>query len=199
MLVGYARVSTLDQNPDLQRDALIAAGCEKIFEERVSSGKERPELLRAIDFCRSGDVLIVWKLDRLARSTQELLKTAEQLAGKNIGLRCLTQPIDTTSPGGRLVFTIFAAIAEFERDLIRERTHAGLRAAIARGRKGGRPPALSDKQKAMARVLLENPDLSVRDVAAQLQTTVPTLYRYFPGGKGSLLREGQTAGLQPDP
>ena len=188
MLVGYARVSTLDQNPSLQRDALQQAGCEKIFEEHASSGKERPELARAIEFCRPDDVLVVWKLDRLARSTQELLKTAELLADRKIGLRCITQPIDTTSPGGRLVFTIFAAMAEFERELIRERTNAGLKAAVARGRKGGRPPALTDKQMAMARTLLQNPDLSVKDVAAQLNTTVPTLYRYFPGGKGALLK-----------
>lgn len=189
MFVGYARVSTLDQNPSLQRDALQQAGCEKIFEEHASSGKERPELIRAIEFCRPDDVLVVWKLDRLARSTQELLRTAELLADRKIGLRCITQPIDTTSPGGRLVFTIFAAMAEFERDLIRERTNAGLKAAVARGRKGGRPPALTDKQMAMARTLLQNPDLSVKDVAAQLNTTVPTLYRYFPGGKGALLKE----------
>lgn len=189
MFVGYARVSTLDQNPNLQRDALQQAGCEKMFEEHASSGKERPELARAIEFCRPDDVLVVWKLDRLARSTQELLKTAELLADRKIGLRCITQPIDTTSPGGRLVFTIFAAMAEFERDLIRERTNAGLKAAVARGRKGGRPPALTDKQMAMARTLLQNPDLSVKDVAAQLNTTVPTLYRYFPGGKGALLKE----------
>lgn len=189
MFVGYARVSTLDQNPNLQRDALQQAGCEKIFEEHASSGKDRPELARAIEFCRPDDVLVVWKLDRLARSTQELLKTAELLADRKIGLRCITQPIDTTSPGGRLVFTIFAAMAEFERDLIRERTNAGLKAAVARGRKGGRPPALTDKQMAMARTLLQNPDLSVKDVAAQLNTTVPTLYRYFPGGKGALLKE----------
>lgn len=188
MFVGYARVSTLDQNPNLQRDALQQAGCEKTFEEHASSGKERPELARAIEFCRPDDVLVVWKLDRLARSTQELLKTAELLADRKIGLRCITQPIDTTSPGGRLVFTIFAAMAEFERDLIRERTNAGLKAAVARGRKGGRPPALTDKQMAMARTLLQNPDLSVKDVAAQLNTTVPTLYRYFPGGKGALLK-----------
>lgn len=189
MLVGYARVSTLDQNPNLQRDALLEAGCEKIFEEHASSGKERPELENAIGFCRADDVLVVWKLDRLARSTQELLKTADRLAERKIGLRCITQPIDTTSPGGRLIFTIFSAIAEFERDLIRERTRAGLKAAVARGRKGGRPPALTEKQIAMARTLLQNPDLSAKDVAAQLNTTVPTLYRYFPGGKGALLKE----------
>lgn len=189
MLVGYARVSTLDQNPSLQRDALQQAGCEKVFEEHASSGKERPELSRAIEFCRPEDVLVVWKLDRLARSTQELLKTAALLAERKIGLRCITQPIDTTSPGGRLVFTIFAAMAEFERDLIRERTNAGLKAAVARGRKGGRPPALTDKQISMARTMLQSPDLSVKDVAAQLNTTVPTLYRYFQGGKGALLKE----------
>jgi len=187
MLIGYARVSTIDQNPSLQLDALRQAGCDKIFEEHASSGKDRPELARAIEFCRPDDVLVIWKLDRLARSTQELLKTAELLSERKIGLRCLTQPIDTTSPGGRLVFTIFAAMAEFERDLIRERTKAGLKAAVARGRKGGRPPALTDKQIAMARTLLQNADLSVKDVAAQLNTTVPTLYRYFPGGKGALL------------
>ncbi len=141
--VGYARVSTLDQTVALQLDALNAAGYVRVFEETASGAqRDRPQLAAALDYMRAGDTLVVWKLDRLARSTKQLIETVEDLARRGIGFRCLTQDIDTTTAGGRLVFTIFSAIAEFEREIIQERTRAGLDAARARGRRGGRPPAL---------------------------------------------------------
>ncbi len=135
MLIGYVRVSTRDQKPHLQLDALQEAGCERIFKETVSGAKrERPELQSALDFMRTGDTLVIWKLDRLARSTRQLLDTVEGLARRGIGLKALTQDIDTTTAGGRLIFTVFSAIAEFEREIIRERTRAGLDAAHSRTR-----------------------------------------------------------------
>ena len=138
--VGYARVSTLDQNPELQLDALKAAGCKKIFVEKVSSSKEaRPQLAAALEHLRSGDTLVVWKLDRLARSMKQLLETVDTLKGRGVGFQALTEAIDTTSAAGELFFHIFGALAQFERSIIRERTKAGLKAALARGRKGGRP------------------------------------------------------------
>ena len=143
MLVGYARVSTRDQSPALQLNALREAGCEKVFTEKASGAqRDRPELRAALDYLRVGDTLAVWKLDRLARSVRQLVETAEDLAKREIGLRVLTQAIDTTSPGGRLVFHVFAAVAEFERELMLERTHAGLAQAKAMGRRGGRKPAM---------------------------------------------------------
>ena len=137
MLIGYARVSTRDHKPHLQLDALREAGCERIFEETASGAKrDRPEFAAALDSMRGGDSLVVWKLDRLARSTRQLLETVEALERHGIGLKILTQNMDTTSAGGRLIFTVFSAIAEFEREIIRERTRAGLDAARARGRRG---------------------------------------------------------------
>src|SRR5262249_49047447 len=144
MLIGYARVSTQDQDPALQLDALAAIGCERVFVEKASGvQRDRPELKAGLSFMREGDVLVVWKLDRLARSMRQLIETVEGLAERGIGFRSLTEAIDTTTPGGRLVFYIFGALAEFERSIIRERTMAGLKAAADRGRRGGRPPALS--------------------------------------------------------
>lgn len=189
MLVGYARVSTRDQNPALQLDALVAAGCERVFEETAGGARtDRPQLRAALDFLREGDTLMVWKLDRLARSTRQLIDTVEELRRREIGFRCLTQDLDTTTPGGRLVFTIFSAIAEFEREVIRERTRAGLDAARARGRTGGRPPALSDRDRAAARALLRDPELTVVEVAARLNVAPSTLYRHLPGGRGTVGR-----------
>jgi DNA invertase Pin-like site-specific DNA recombinase len=136
--VGYARVSTLEQDPALQRDALAAAGCTKMFEDRASGARaDRPGLGQALAFLREGDVLVVWKLDRLGRSLVHLVETVGSLAARGVGFRSLTEAIDTTTPGGRLVFHLFAALGQFERDLIRERTRAGLAAAAARGRRGG--------------------------------------------------------------
>src|SRR3712207_2462849 len=151
MKIGYARVSTIEQNLDLQRDALKAAGCFKIIEDTVSGGKvQRSGLDRVRELLRKGDVLVVWRLDRLGRSLRHLIELMTELEGAGIGFRSLTEAIDTTTSGGKLVFHIFGALAEFERNLIRERTRAGLDAARARGRKGGRRKKLGDKQRALA-------------------------------------------------
>ena len=187
MLIGYARVSTQDQNPELQLDALRQAGCERIHEERASGAqRDRPELKAAIDYARSGDTIVVWKLDRLARSMKQLIETVEGLEERQIGFRSLTEAIDTTTSGGRLVFHIFGALAEFERSIIRERTRAGLDAARARGRTGGRPPALSADDHAAALALLRDPDIPVQDVADRMGVSLATLYKHFPGGRGAL-------------
>ena len=187
MLVGYARVSTQDQKPELQLDALSAAGCEKIFEEQASGAqRDRPQLAAAIDYMRSGDTLVVWKLDRLARSMKQLIETVEGLDARGIGFRSLTEAIDTTTPGGKLVFHIFGALAEFERSIIRERTTAGLKAARDRGRLGGRPPALSDNDLTAARALLRDPEITVEQVAKRMGVAPSTLYRHLPGGRGSI-------------
>ena len=184
MLIGYARVSTRDQKPHLQLDALNEAGCERVFKEAVSGAKrERPELQAALDFMHAGDTLVIWKLDRLARSTRQLLDTVEGLSQRNIGLKTLTQDIDTTTAGGRLIFTVFGAIAEFEREVIRERTRAGLDAARSRGRKGGRPRALAEKDLKQARALLADPEITVEDVARRLGVGASTLYRYLPAAR----------------
>jgi DNA invertase Pin-like site-specific DNA recombinase len=192
MLVGYARVSTQDQGPELQMDALKAAGCERIFVEKASGAqRDRPELKAALDYMRdgAGDVFVVWKLDRLARSLKQLIETVEDLEHRGIGFRSLTEAIDTTSAGGRLTFHIFGAMAEFERSIIRERTRAGLDAARARGRKGGRPPALSAKDIAHAKALLREPDITVEEVAARMRVSPATLYRHLPGGRGAVREE----------
>ncbi len=187
MLVGYARVSTQDQNPQLQKDALTRAGCEKIFEEKASGAqRNRPALQEALSYLRKGDTLVIWKLDRLARSLKQLLETVEDLDKQGIGLNSLTENIDTTSAGGKLVFHIFGALAEFERSLIRERTLAGLEAARKQGRVGGRPPALSDEDMTKAKAMLRDPDITTKQVAETLGVSVSTLYKYIPGGRGAL-------------
>ena len=184
MLIGYARVSTRDQKPNLELDALRDAGCQRVFEETASGAKrDRAALKAALEFMRSGDSLVVWKLDRLARSTRQLLETVEELEQRGIGLKILTQNIDTASAGGRLIFTVISAIAEFEREIIRERTRAGLDAARSRGRKGGRPRALSDKDLKLARALLADPEITVGDVAKRLGVGASTLYRYLPAAR----------------
>jgi len=178
MLVGYARVSTVDQSLDLQRDALRAAGVERIFTDQASGRKDdRPGLAAALATLHSGDVLVVWKLDRLGRSLKHLVDTVSALEQRGIGLRVLSGGVDTTSAAGRLVFGIFAALAEFEADLIKERTLAGLAAARARGRTGGRPRSLTPKQLAHARALMAHGDASVSEVAATLGVSRSTLYR----------------------
>ena len=187
MLVGYARVSTLDQNPALQISGLKAAGCERIFTEKASGAqRERPELQAALSYVRSGDTLVVWKLDRLARSVQQLIETVQTLQTSGIELRSLTESIDTTTPGGRLVFHIFGALAEFERAVIRERTNAGLQAAKERGKKGGRPKRFGPKELAAAKALLADPEIRVADIAARLKISSATLYRYLPGGRSGI-------------
>jgi DNA invertase Pin-like site-specific DNA recombinase len=192
MLVGYARVSTQDQNPALQLDALKAAGCEKLFVEKASGAqRDRPELLAALDYLRAGDSLVVWKLDRLARSLKQLIETVELLDSRSIGLRSLTEAIDTTTAGGKLVFHVFGALAEFERSIIRERTKAGLEAARARGKKGGRPPALVAKDLAAAKAMLSDPDITMEEVAKRLKVAPSTLYRHMPGGRGGIMENSQ--------
>jgi len=191
MLIGYARVSTHDQTPHLQMDALSGAACEKVFVEQASGAqRDRPQLLAALDYARdgAGDILVVWKLDRLARSLSQLIETVEALDRRGIGLRSLTEAIDTTSAGGRLVFHLFGAMAEFERELIRERTKAGLVAARARGRVGGRPASLSADDLVAARALLSDPTITVADVARRLDVAPATLYRHLPGGRSGLIR-----------
>ena len=189
MLVGYARVSTQDQNPALQRDALTEAGCGKLFVEKASGAqRERPALGEALAFMRAGDTLVVWRLDRLARSIKQLIETVEVLEGRGIGLRSLTEAIDTTTSGGKLVFHIFAALAEFERSIIRERTMAGLAAARARGRTGGRPPALSAADIAAAKALLADPALTGKQVAERLGVSLSTLYRHLPAARATVTR-----------
>lgn len=184
MFVGYARVSTQDQDATLQRVALEGAGCERLFDETASGAqRDRPELAAALGYMRDGDTLVVWKLDRLARSVRQLIETVEDLEARGIGFRSLTENIDTTSPGGKLVFHLFAALAEFERGLIRERTMAGLASAKARGRVGGRPKALTEKDKVAARALLADGDITMVEVAQRVGVSPATLYRYFPGGR----------------
>ena len=184
LLIGYARVSTLDQNLTLQRDALTEAGCEKIFTEQMSGAvTERPSLREALEYARSGDTLVVWKLDRLARSMKQLIETVAQLRLRGIGFRSLTEAIDTATPQGVLVFHMFGALAEFERGLIRERTRAGLAAAKRAGRTGGRPPKLADDDLDAARALLANRDIPVIEVARRLGVSPATLYRYMPSAR----------------
>lgn len=188
MLIGYARVSTRDQNPALQLEALSAAGCEKIFTERASGAqRDRPELRAALEFLRAGDALVVWKLDRLARSVRQLVETAELLQTREIGLKVITQAIDTASPSGRLTFHLLAAIAEFERELTLERTHAGLVQARALGRRGGRKPAMGEPEIRRAKAMLLDSSITVEEVARQIGVQPSTLYRHIPGGRSSLL------------
>ncbi len=174
--IGYARISTAEQDLALQTDALSAAGCEKTFTDQASGAQDaRPGLEAALAFLRSGDVLVTWKLDRLGRSLPHLIATVKALDSTGIGFRSLTEAIDTTTPGGRLIFHIFGALGQFERDLIVERTRAGLQAAAARGRKGGRKPVLSTNLLVSARKLIAQ-GLSVREAAARLKVGKTTLY-----------------------
>ncbi len=162
-------------------------GCEKLFTEKTSGAQlDRPQLKAALDYMREGDTLVVWKLDRLARSLKQLIETVEEMERRGIGLRSLTEAIDTTTAGGKLIFHIFAALAEFERSIIRERTNAGLKAARERGRTGGRPPALSDQDIQEAKAMLRDPDITVDQVAKRLGVAVSTLYRHLPGGRGTV-------------
>jgi DNA invertase Pin-like site-specific DNA recombinase len=180
MHIGYARVSTQDQNLNLQRDALTRAGCEKLFTDTISGAKaERPALTEAINYARSGDVLVVWKLDRLGRSLRDLIDIVNTLLAKGVGFKSITESIDTTTPGGKLVFHVFGALAEFERDLIRERTQAGLVAARARGRHGGRPKRLDAKQLQLLRRLYDEKQTPIGTILATLRISRSTLYRYL--------------------
>lgn len=176
-LIGYARVSTTEQDPALQLDALQAAGCGRVFVEQASGARQdRPELARALDYARPGDTLVVWRLDRLGRSLRHLLELVDELGRRRVGLRSLTEQLDTTSAGGRLVFQVFGALAEFERELARERTMAGLAAARARGRNGGRPPAMTPAKLTAARALLDAGSAPAA-AAAAVGVSRSTLYR----------------------
>ena len=180
MLIGYARVSTPEQSLDLQRDALTRAGCERVFEEVASGAQaERRGLTAALAFVRPGDTLAVWKLDRLGRSLPHLIEAVTALRERGIGFRSLQESLDTTTSGGKLVFHVFAALAEFERDLIRERTRAGLLAARARGRKGGRPRVMDARKVAMAVALSRDPAHTPAAICAALRISKTTLYRYL--------------------
>lgn len=183
MKIGYARVSTQDQSLDLQVDALRAAGCERVLTEKVSgAAKDRPQLERLLEDVREGDVIVVWKLDRLGRSLHHLVSVVHLLQQQKAGLLSLNDPIDTTTASGRLIFGVFASLAEFERELIRERTLAGLEAARARGRKGGRPEGLSkeaERKAIVAEILYKERRLSVHEIARELSISKTTLYKYL--------------------
>lgn len=175
-LIGYARVSTAEQDTALQTDALRQAGCQRIFEDQVSGAKaDRPGLTEALAYLRDGDVLVVWRLDRLGRSLAHLIETIAALEVRGVGFRSLTEAIDTTTSGGRLIFHVFGALGQFERDLIRERTKAGLVAAAARGRKGGRKPVVTADKLQRAQDHIAN-GLNVREAATRLKVSKTALY-----------------------
>jgi DNA invertase Pin-like site-specific DNA recombinase len=177
MNIGYARVSTTDQTLNLQLDELKSAGCEKIFEDVASGAKtDRQGLIDAIEFCRPGDVLVCWKLDRVGRSLKDLIEIVNALRDKGVGFRCLTQQLDTTTPSGMLIFHVFGAMAEFERSLIQERTKAGLVAARARGRRGGRPKLDNGKRAEVAKTLHKG-KTPVSEICQTLKISRATFYR----------------------
>jgi DNA invertase Pin-like site-specific DNA recombinase len=179
MLIGYARVSTHEQTLNLQQDALNKAGCTKIFTDTASGAKnERKGLEEALNYVRKGDTVVVWRLDRLGRSLPHLITTMTDLEERGIGFRSLTENIDTTTSGGKLIFHIFGALAEFERNLIRERTQAGLTAARARGMRGGRPKALTPRQILIAQSLYDDPKNSVAEICRTFKISRSTLFRY---------------------
>lgn len=179
MFVGYARVSTADQNLDLQQDALLAVKCGRIFTDTASGAKaQRPGLTEALQCCRPGDTLVVWKLDRLGRSLPHLVETVRDLIAREVGFKSLQENIDTTTSGGKLIFHIFASLAEFERDIIRERTHAGLSSARARGRNGGRPKGIDEKKRKAALALKKDPGRSVKEICDILGMSRNTYYKY---------------------
>jgi len=188
MLIGYARVSTQEQNLDLQINALKEINCQKIFTEKASGAqRDRPELKAALEYMRpKEDILVVWKLDRLARSLKQLIETVESLEKAEIGFMSITESINTTTAGGKLIFHIFGALAEFERSIIRDRTVAGLIAAREKGKLSGRPSSLKEEDLMVARTLLKSDDITVEEVARRLRVAPSTLYRYFPGGRGEI-------------
>lgn len=180
MKIGYSRISTADQNLDLQTDALTKEGCEKIFSDVASGAKdERKGLAQAMEHLRAGDVLVVWRLDRLGRSIRHLIDTVTDLNARKVGFESITESINTTTTGGKLVFHIFAALAEFERSLIQERTRHGLSSARARGRVGGRKKILDKKKIAMAQALYDSKEHSIDAICEAVGVSKPTLYRYI--------------------
>src|SRR5450830_1495631 len=180
MLIGYARVSTQDQNLELQREALTKAGCQKVFEDKISGSRaERPGLAKLLEILREGDTLVVWKLDRLGRSVKNLVDMVESLHKQGVQFKSLTDAIDTGTPSGRFFFHVMASLAEMERELIVERTRAGLDVARQLGRKGGRKPKMTESKIESAKKLLAS-GVPAKDVAKNLGVSVPTLYRWIP-------------------
>lgn len=178
MKIGYARVSTDDQNLDLQHDELKRAGCENIYSEHISSTKaERPQLQACLKALRHDDVLVIWRLDRLGRNLKELIELVNELEKKGCGLVSLKESIDTTTPAGRLVFHIFASLAQFERELIQERTKAGIQSARERGKVGGRPSKLTLADKTMIQALMSHQETNVKELALRFGVSRATLYR----------------------
>lgn len=192
MLIGYARVSTLDQNLDLQRDALTKAGCERLFEEKKSgkAGTKRPEFEAALAFLRPQDVLVVWKLDRLGRSLVEMMRTIDALRRDEVRFQSLTENFDSDTAHGRFALQMHGAMAEYFLDLNRERTMEGLKAALARGRKGGRRPKLGEADQAVGRAMLSDPTIPVAEVAKRLGIHRGTLYTYFPQARARSQAKG---------
>ena len=179
-LLGHARISTDGQELTLQQDALTQAGCARVFSDTASGSlDDRPQLVQVLDYLRDGDTLVVWRLDRLGRSLKHLVATVGELEARGVGFRSLTESIDTTTPVGRLIFHVFAALAEFERDLIRERTHAGLAAARARGRRGGRPRTMTLEKVAVARQLHASGEHTVAAIASTLGVSRASIYRHL--------------------
>jgi DNA invertase Pin-like site-specific DNA recombinase len=182
MKIGYARVSTEEQTVGLQMDALQKAGCEAIYEEQASGkNTDHPQLSACLKALREGDTLSAWRLDRLGRNLANLIQVVNELEQRRIAFESLTERIETNSPAGKLIFHVFAALAEFERNLIRERTLAGLRAARARGRQGGRPVKLTDRDKRMIEVLAGTGELTIADIAAQFRVSRSTVYSRIRG------------------
>lgn len=185
MLIGYVRVSTQDQNLELQREALTKAGCKKVFEDKVSGMRaERPGLAKALEMLRESDTLVVWKLDRLGRSVKQLVNLVEELHKRGVQFKSLTDAIDTSTPSGRFFFHVMASLAEMERELIVERTRAGLDIARQLGRKGGRKPKMTGSKIESAKKLLAN-GVPPKEVAKNLGVSVPTLYRWVPASEHS--------------
>jgi DNA invertase Pin-like site-specific DNA recombinase len=179
-MIGYARVSTADQDPSLQHDALTSAGCHRVFTDIASGSlRERPELTNAIDYLREGDTLVVWRLDRLGRSLRHLIETVTLLQSRGIAIKSVHESIDTTTPSGRLILHVFGSLAEFERELIIERTMAGLAAARARGRKGGRPRILQGERLAAAQRMYSSREVTVASIARTVGVSRATLYRHL--------------------
>lgn len=200
MRIGYARVSTLEQNLDLQRDTLQAAHCARIYEEQVS-GKStaREQLAHCLKALRPGDTLVVWRLDRLGRRTRDLVALIDDLSRQDIGFQSLTEQIDTRSAAGQFVLQVFAALAELERNLIRERTLAGLKAARARGRVGGRPFKLSAEEVRQIRALLQHDEISVKEVAQRYGVARSTLYQALKPGYGQHAKKTRHPAPRPQP
>jgi DNA invertase Pin-like site-specific DNA recombinase len=187
MQIGYARVSGFSQDHALQIDALTATGCERIFVETASGLKaDRPELRRALDHVRPGDVIVVYSLSRLARSIRHLLDVAEDLRAREIGLKSITEGFDTTSPAGRFMFNVLGALGQMEVELLRERTQAGLRAARARGRVGGRPKALDTVKLTVVKTLIAEGTLTMSEIAEHVGVAPSTIYRAVKGGRSAL-------------